>query len=59
MEEKWYPITFKAVVDKKGRITIPLAERKTAGIKPYTIVQVKMRPVGELKQELTKKSRTK
>lgn len=47
-EDVIYSVVFKAVVDKSGRITIPLAERETSGIKPYCIVQVKLRVVGEL-----------
>lgn len=53
--EEYYPIIFKAIVDKNGRITIPLAERKIAAIKPYTIVQVKMRILESRKEEEAKK----
>ena len=44
-----YPIVFKAIVDSTGRITIPLAERKSNTIIQNNIVQVKMKVVPTVK----------
>ena len=37
------PIVFKAIVDKQGRITIPLPERMSANIEYNTMVSVNLR----------------
>lgn len=46
MEEAYW-IVFKAIVDKDGRITIPLPERRAANIKASMVVQIKMRIITE------------
>lgn len=51
-----YPVVFKAIVDKSGKITIPFAEREVERLGPNTIVQVKLKVVGRPSKDSGKRS---
>lgn len=54
--EGQYPVVFKAIVDKSGKITIPFAEREVERLGPNTIVQVKLKVVGRPSKDSGKRS---